>query len=114
MQALATDDASEIGLRRVSAWLHEKRTGDRAAARHMLAVQPRGQYSNAAPQWLLEQSIAISTAEHKTKERVEGSNKAADGAAGGKGGKGGKGKEKGKDKNKKGKAPAGGQQPTPG
>ena len=73
MQALAGDDNAEIGLRRITSWLHEKRTGDKTAAKSMLAVQPRGQYANAAPQWLLDQSQAHSQAEHKTRERVESS-----------------------------------------
>ena len=97
MQALALDDAAEIRLRRISAWLHEKRTGDKAAARSMLAVQPRGQYANAAPQWLLEQSQAFSQAEHKTRERVR--------AAGGLGktGREPKGTSKGQPKGGKGR-----------
>ena len=69
MQALATDDAVEIGLRRISAWLHEKGTGDKAAAQSMLAVQPRGQYANAATGWLLEQSQFPSQADPKTQDR---------------------------------------------
>eukprot|EP00930_Biecheleria_cincta_P027551 TRINITY_DN19331_c0_g1_i1.p1 TRINITY_DN19331_c0_g1~~TRINITY_DN19331_c0_g1_i1.p1 ORF type:complete len:721 (+),score=117.51 TRINITY_DN19331_c0_g1_i1:94-2163(+) len=98
MQTLASDDVAEIGLRRIASWLHAKRTGDEAAASSMLAVQPRGQYANAAPQWLLEQSQAFSQAEFKTRERVRAAGKPSkpsgnqEGKAGGKGTKGKKGK----------------------
>ena len=97
IQALSTDDAAEIGLRRISAWLHEKGTGDKAAARSMLAVQPRGQYANAATRWLLEQSQFLSQAESMTQERVT--------AAGGPGNEGRdpKGTSKGQQKGEKGR-----------
>ena len=115
MQALATDDTAEIGLRRISSWLHEKRTGDKAAARSMLAIQPRGQFGNAAPQWLLEQAQAFSTQEYKTAERVRHGKSSARAPDGGRGKKGkGKGKKGDKGKKHGDGADAGAARPTQG
>ena len=73
VQSLASDDTAQIGLRRIASWFHEKRTGDKAAAQSMLAIQPWGQFSNAAPQCLLKQAQAVSKSEHQNLERVHAS-----------------------------------------
>ena len=100
MKALAEDDASEIGLRRISAYFFKKRTGDDRAANSMLAVKPPGAFDDVAPAWMVSQAQVYSQSEHKTAERVKSfkSSGHPKGAAP-------KGKEKGKGrgKGKKGK-----------
>ena len=97
LKLLAESDTAEIGLRRIAAWVHETRTGDRAAASAMLAVRPMSLETDVAPAWLVSEVGIYSQAEHKRKERAKAQKQ--DGFANSSGGKG-KGKKDGKGKKK--------------
>ena len=97
LKLLAESDTAEIGLRRIAAWVHETRTGDRAAASAMLAVRPMSLETDVAPAWLVSEAGIYSQAEHKRKERAKAQKQ--DGFANSSGGKG-KGKKEGKGKKK--------------
>ena len=90
LKLLAESDTAEIGLRRIAAWVHETRTGDRAAASAMLAVRPMSLETDVAPAWLVSEVGIYSQAEHKRKERAKAQKQ--DGFANSSGGKG-KGKK---------------------
>ena len=66
----ATTDAPEVSLRRISAYIRESRTGDREAARAMLAYRPPGSSRVIAPGWLLTEFMEVSRTEASTRERV--------------------------------------------
>ena len=95
MQLLGSDDSTEIILRRIAAFVHEKRTGDTDAANSMLAVKPAGSGVDVAPDWLVAEASIYSREEHRRRDRAR---------AGGKGGGGG---GRGGDKGAKGKDPKG-------
>jgi hypothetical protein len=116
LQALASDDSLEIHLRRMAAYIYEKRTRDTTGASMMLALKAPGLDVDVAPSWLVSEVTQHSKNEHQRTERVKAEHKAEKGAGGkgaGAGDKGGKGKDgKGK-KGKKGGA-AGAALPTQG
>lgn len=96
LKVLAQSDVAEVNLRRLAAWIHENRTGDRAAATAMLAVKPSSMAVDIGPQWLVSEASTYSQSEHKRKERAK-----AQKGKGKDGGSKGDGKGKGK-KNKEG------------
>ena len=103
LSIIAQDDTCEVALRRLAAWIHERRTGDRDAAQSMLAIKPSSFATDVAPSWLVTEAATYSQSEHKRRERarVQGNAGASQGGGAGGGGKaGGKGKSKGKDKKK--------------
>ena len=103
MRLLATDEFLEMSLRRLSAFVYERRSGDKVGAAHMLAVVPPGTSTDVAPSWLVSEATAHSQSEYKRSIAVAGLNKAAPGGQAkpsapkggkekgdGKGGRGGK------------------------
>ena len=117
MQLLGTNDIAEIAMRKIAAFVHEKRTGDRDAADAMLAVRPAGGNQDVAPSWLVSEAGIYSQSEFRRRERAKGRHrepqeKGDKGAKGAKGnGKTGKNKGGGKGK---GGGPAGATTPTQG
>ena len=82
LQTLAISDAMETGLRRLAAYVHEARTGDREAARSMLAIRPPGAARDLAPTWFLKDANEYAKTEAKTRERVgRGRGRGRDGQA---------------------------------
>ena len=69
-QTLATSDALATSLRRLAAYVHEARKGDREAARSMLAIRPPGSAKDLAPTWLVKDANEYSKTEAKIRERV--------------------------------------------
>ena len=69
-KVLAQSDVAEVNLRRLAAWIHENRTGDRAAATAMLAVKPSSMAVDIGIQWLVSEASTYSQSEHKRKERA--------------------------------------------
>ena len=59
----------EVALRRLAAWIHERRTGDKDAAQSMLAIKPSFS-SDVAPSWLGTEAASYSQSEHKSRERA--------------------------------------------
>ncbi len=51
---LGTSDMLEIELRKLASWINVRRTGDKQAGLHMLAIRPPGLNADIAPGWLLE------------------------------------------------------------
>ena len=58
---IAQDDTCEVALRRLAAWIHERRTGDRDAAQSMLAIKPSSFSTDVAPSWLVTEAASYST-----------------------------------------------------
>ena len=85
---LASDDVVEMGLRRLAAFIYERRTRDSVGAAHMLAVTAPGSSVDIAPQWLVSSATTHSKAEFQRDERAAQIRKR------------GKGRGKGKDKGK--------------
>lgn len=109
LSIIAQDDTCEVALRRLAAWIHERRTGDRDAAQSMLAIKPSSFSTDVAPSWLVTEAASFSQSEHKRRERARAQGSASHGSVGGSGGgkagaKGGKGKGKEKKKGPGGKA----------
>ena len=109
LSIIAQDDTCEVALRRLAAWIHERRTGDRDAAQSMLAIKPSSFSTDVAPSWLVTEAASYSQSEHKRRERARAQGSASHGSVGGSGGgkagaKGGKGKGKEKKKGAGGKA----------
>ena len=108
---LATSDTLEIELRKIGAWIYERRTGDKAGALRILAVRAPGSQTDVIPKWLLEEATLHSKNEYQRAERVskmKGLGKGGKGDGGSPGsGKPKGGKAKGKAKPGKG-APQGG------
>ena len=103
LSIIAQDHTCEVALRRLAAWIHEKRTGDRDAAQSMLAIKPSSFATDVAPTWLVSEAATYSQSEHKRRERARaqthgGSSANASWSKGG--GKGGKDRKGGKDKKK--------------
>ena len=90
VQLLTQSDTAEIGLSRLSAYVHEKRTGDKDSAASLLAIKPPGTLTDLAPQWKLDQAATYSQNEFRRRERAK---TWRTGEGGGDKGKG-KGKEK--------------------
>lgn len=55
----------KVNLRRLAAWIHESRTGDKAAATAMLAVKPSSMDVDIGPHWLVSEASTYSQSEHK-------------------------------------------------
>ena len=89
MQLLGSSDLLEIELRKLASFIHARRTGDRMAAIHMLAVRPPGVASDVAPAWLVDEASLHSKWET---QRVQRGNKGGGGGKGGGEGGGGGGK----------------------
>ena len=104
LKVLAPSDVAEVNLRRLAAWVHESRTGDKAAATAMLAVKPSSMDVDIGPHWLVTEAATYSQSEHKRRERAK-----AQQGGGGKG-KSQHGKGDGKGKGKKQKEGSGGAQ----
>ncbi|CAE7872534.1 unnamed protein product, partial [Symbiodinium necroappetens] len=108
LSIIAQDDTCEVALRRLAAWIHERRTGDRDAAQSMLAIKPSSFSTDVAPSWLVAQAASYSQSEHKRRERARAQGSASHGSGGSGGGKagakGGNGKGKEKKKGAGGKA----------
>ena len=105
IEVLLKDDAIEINLSRICAWIYERRTGDRNGALHMLRIRPPGAGEDIAPTWCVTEATAHSKQEFQVQDRVARLRK-VDTKGGGKGdgAKGeAKGKGKGDGKGKKGK-----------
>ena len=96
LRRLAQSDVAEINLRRLAAWVHESRTGDKSAAASMLAVKPSNLNTDIGPQWLISEASTYSQAEHKRRERAK-----AQSGGKSKGGADSKGSGKGKTKKQK-------------
>ena len=96
LRRLAQSDVAEINLRRLAAWVHESRTGDKSAAASMLAVKPSNLNTDIGPQWLISEASTYSQAEHKRRERAK-----AQSGGKSKGGADAKGSGKGKSKKQK-------------
>ena len=69
---LASDDSLEMQMRRLSSYIYESRTGDKAGAQQMLAVAAPGQDVDLAPTWLVRDATEHSRVEHQRAERVHG------------------------------------------
>ena len=112
LMKLGDDDQCEVGLRRIAAYTHERRTGDRDAAYSVLAIKPAGGNFDLAPEWLVFQSSVYSQSEFKRRERARNQTgpipkaNAASGEAKGAPGRG-KGKDGGKGRGKGAGAPKG-------
>ncbi|CAE7309115.1 unnamed protein product [Symbiodinium sp. CCMP2592] len=70
LSIIAQDDTCEVALRRLAAWIHERRTGDRDAAQSMLAIKPSSFSTDVAPSWLVTEAASYSQSEHKRRERA--------------------------------------------
>ncbi|CAE7880534.1 unnamed protein product [Symbiodinium sp. KB8] len=70
LSIIAQDDTCEVALRRLAAWIHERRTGDKNAAQSMLAIKPSSYSSDVAPSWLVTEAASYSQSEHKRRERA--------------------------------------------
>ncbi|CAE7522621.1 unnamed protein product, partial [Symbiodinium microadriaticum] len=97
---IAQDDTCEVALRRLAAWIHERRTGDKDAAQSMLAIKPSSFSSDVAPSWLVTEAASYSQSEHKRRERARAQAGGHHGGGNSKGGEPKSGKGKGKDKKK--------------
>ncbi|CAE7268151.1 unnamed protein product, partial [Symbiodinium sp. CCMP2456] len=94
LSIIAQDDTCEVALRRLAAWIHERRTGDKDAAQSMLAIKPSSFSSDVAPSWLVTEAASYSQSEHKRRERARAQAGGHQGGGNSKGGepKGGKGR----------------------
>ncbi|CAE7791178.1 unnamed protein product [Symbiodinium sp. CCMP2592] len=90
LSTIAHDDTCEVALRRLAAWIHERRTSDRDAAQSMLAIKPSSFSTDVAPSWLVTEAATYSQSEHKRRERARAQGGAGMASSGG-GGGGGKG-----------------------
>ena len=109
LATLSSDDLIEMSLRRIAAYLHQKRTGDTSSANHMLAVKPPGLMTDVAPTWLVTEASAHSKQEYQQQERGRkggGKQQQYSGGGGGGGGNPGGGRGGGRDAQPKGKAKA--------
>ena len=86
MQLLGSSDLLEIELRKLASFIHVRRTGDRRAAIHMLAVRPPGMASDNAPSWLVDEASLHSKWEL---QRVQRGNKGGGVKSGDEGGSAG-------------------------
>ena len=86
MKLLATSDQLEIELRKLASFVHSRRTGDRQAALHMLAIRPPGMGADVAPNWLVDEASIHSKYEF---ERVQRGGSTIGGGGDGKGAGGG-------------------------
>ncbi|CAE7303490.1 unnamed protein product [Symbiodinium sp. CCMP2456] len=100
LSIIAQDDACEVPLRRLAAWIHERRTGDKDATQSMLAIKPSSFSSDVAPSWLVTEAASYSQSEHKRRERARAQAGGHHGGGNSKGGEPKGGKGKGKDKRK--------------
>ena len=69
LASLSSDDLIEMSLRKIAAYLHQKRTGDTSSADYMLAVKPPGLMTDIAPTWLAAGASAHSKQEFQQQER---------------------------------------------
>ena len=117
MMMLGSADGCEIALRRMAAYVHERRTGDIDSANAMLAIRPAGNSCDIAPHWLVTESSFYSQSEHKRRERARAQGGGAKGATRDHKGKAdGKGKEpggRGRGRGGKGRGDGGGAAPSP-
>ena len=67
---LMQDDGLEIHLRRIAAYIYERRTGDKVGAAHVLAVTPPGAACDVAPTWLIAEATTHSRQEFKRAQQV--------------------------------------------
>ena len=100
LSIIAQDDTCEVALRRLAAWIHERRTGDKDAAQSMLAIKPSSFSSDVAPSWLVTEAASYSQSEQKRRERARAQAGGHHGGGNIKGGESKGGKGKGKDKKK--------------
>ena len=101
MKLLATSDQLEIELRKLASFVHSRRTGDKQAALHMLAIRPPGMGADVAPNWLVDEASV-----HSKYEFQRGGSTKGGGVGKGAGG-GGAPKGQPKDSPKGGGHPAG-------
>ena len=83
LSIIAQDDTCEVALRRLAAWIHERRTGDRDAAQSMLAIKPSSFATDVAPSWLVTEATTYSQSEHKRRERARAQGNAGASQGGG-------------------------------
>ena len=88
---LATDDHLELLLRRLAAYVYEKRSHDKTGAMHMLAIQAPGSEVDIAPSWMVSEATTHSKTEYQRAERVKNLEKMTANSGGGFGKDGGKG-----------------------
>ena len=69
LSLLATSDALEVNLRKLSSYVHFKRTKDKSASLHMLGIRAPGTGTDIAPDWLVTSSSDHSKNEHRREER---------------------------------------------
>jgi hypothetical protein len=91
MRSLVSDDFLELSLRRLAAYVCQKRSGNKTGALHMLAVKPPGSGSDIAPEWLVSSATLHSKSEYQREERVRHETKTQRGDGGPGGAKGGAG-----------------------
>ena len=94
-KALSESDQMEMGLTRLSSYIHLQRTGDVAAANSLLALRVPGSLTDVAPKWQLEEASLHSQSEYKRQIRgraQHGGPQQPGGKGAGKAGKGKKGK----------------------
>ena len=75
----------EIELRKLGAWMYERRTGDKSGATRILAIRAPGSNSDVIPKWLLEEATIHSKNEFQRAERVSKTKSFGKGAAKGEG-----------------------------
>ena len=68
--SLATSDTLEVELRKLGAWIYERRTGDKAGALRILAVRAPGPQTDVIPKWLLEETTLHAKNEFQCAERA--------------------------------------------
>ena len=88
---LATDEHLELLLRRLAAYVYEKRSHDKTGAMHMLAIQAPGSEVDIAPSWMVSEATTHSKTEYQRAERVKNLEKMTANSGGGFGKDGGKG-----------------------
>ena len=69
---LANGDLLEVHLRRLSAYVYERRTGDKKGAVRILARAPPGSNADIGPRWLIDEASQYTKLEHQRNTWVNG------------------------------------------
>ena len=85
---LASEDIMEIHLRRMAAFIYERRTRDTVGATTMLALAAPGSNADVGPEWLITEATLHSRSEHTRNERVAAAGRLAAGRGEGSRGRG--------------------------
>eukprot|EP00933_Yihiella_yeosuensis_P076115 TRINITY_DN85738_c0_g1_i1.p1 TRINITY_DN85738_c0_g1~~TRINITY_DN85738_c0_g1_i1.p1 ORF type:complete len:230 (-),score=41.40 TRINITY_DN85738_c0_g1_i1:736-1425(-) len=110
LQLLAVSDSN---LRRLAAYIYERRTKDSVGAQHMLAPAAPGGDVDVATSWLVQSSTLHSKTEHQRNERLTAASKIdLKAKEDSKGGKGDQGRGRGRG-NGRGRGQGGGKSATP-